>query len=379
MTVFRVVLLGVCIALTSIQAASACESASGRWISPTGEELDERALYRDLATSQAVLLGERHDRMEHHRWQLSTLAHLRAHEPDLVVGLEMFPRTVQPALDAWVNGELDERQFLRRSGWYEHWGFDPALYLPIFHLARMHGIPLVALNLERPVIQRIGQEGWDAVPAGERDHVGPAAGPSERYRERLLESFEQHADQGMPGDADAFMRAQLARDRAMAEGVATAKEEHDAPLVVALIGRGHLEYGDGVPYELTDLGLDDVAVLLPVSGEDGCGDRDPDLADALFQLDDTRHERPTPALGVILEEADADGVRVTGVTPESVAAEAGLREGDRITKAAGERLDGPGDLQQRVHRQAPGTWLPLEVERDGGTRRLIARFPPRDG
>ncbi|WP_425425063.1 ChaN family lipoprotein [Aquisalimonas asiatica] len=372
----RLLTLGLCLAIAPLSARAACELPPGGWMTPGGEPLDERVLYRELATSQAVLLGERHDRMAHHRWQLSTLAHVRAHEPHLVLGLEMFPRTVQPVLDAWVDGELDEREFLRRSGWYEHWGFDPALYLPVLHFARMHGIPLIGLNLERPVIQRIGAEGWDAVPAAERDDVGPAAGPGTRYRERLMESFEQHAEHGMAGDAEAFVRAQLARDRAMAEGISSAREEHDGALVVALIGRGHLAYGDGVPYELADLGLDDVAVLLPDGVDGDCGERDPDLADALFRLDDARHERAAPSLGVTLGEADADGVRVTGVMPESVAAGAGLEEGDRIITAAGERLKAPAELQRIIHRQAPGTWLPLEVVRDGETGQVIARFPP---
>ena len=29
-----------------------------------------------------------------------------------------------------------------------------------------------------------------------------------------------------------------------------------------------------------------------------------------------------------------------------------------------------------VQRQAPGTWLPMEIERDGGRLEFIAKFPP---
>ncbi|WP_290651371.1 ChaN family lipoprotein [Aquisalimonas sp.] len=356
----------------------ACEQP-GQWWSPGEHVLDDGTLYKDLAATDAVLLGEQHDRMDHHRWQLSTLAQLRAHAPDLVLALEMLPRSAQPALDAWIAGELDERELLHDSGWYEHWGFSPDLYLPLLHFARLHGIPVQAVNLERSVVQRIGHQGWDAVPADERDGVEPATEPSERYLERLHRVFEQHAEFGAAEDREAFVRSQLARDRAMAQGIVEAREGRDGePLVVALIGRGHLEYGDGVPQQLRDLGLEATPVLLPVSLDEQCSELDRDLARAVFTIDDDRHQLSVLSLGIGLEEPTEDtGVRVVSVMDDSVAAEAGLEAGDVVVEAAGKSLQSPGALQFIVHRQAPGTWLPLTVERNGEEQGLVARFPPR--
>jgi membrane-associated protease RseP (regulator of RpoE activity) len=47
-----------------------------------------------------------------------------------------------------------------------------------------------------------------------------------------------------------------------------------------------------------------------------------------------------PRLGVLLSGDDATGVRITGVTPESGAARAGLKAGDRLVRVAGEPVDG---------------------------------------
>ena len=47
-----------------------------------------------------------------------------------------------------------------------------------------------------------------------------------------------------------------------------------------------------------------------------------------------------PRLGVLLSGDDAAGVRITGVTPESGAAKAGLRAGDRLLRVAGEPVSG---------------------------------------
>lgn len=39
-------------------------------------------------------------------------------------------------------------------------------------------------------------------------------------------------------------------------------EDKPKPVVIGIIGCGHLEYGQGTPYQLSDLGISDTAVLL---------------------------------------------------------------------------------------------------------------------
>lgn len=360
----------------TVTPAMAGGDRAGTWCEPGGERVQDAALYRDLARQDVILLGERHDRMEHHRWQLSTIAQLRAHRNDLVIALEMLPRQAQPALDGWLDGELDEDAFLAASDWYTHWGYHPDLYLPILHFARLHGIPLRAVNLDRSLVQRIGAEGWEAVPTDERYDVGPAAAPADEYRERLQASFEGHAQRGMGGSAEAFVRAQLARDRAMAEGVVSALDAGDEPpLVVLLAGSGHMEYGHGVPEQLRDLGIDDVAVVLPRDSGAACASLEPDLARAAFLLSgDQRHELQVVRLGVVPEDGD-HGVYLSHVAEDSVAAAAELRDGDVIVRAAGRELQSADQLRRLVHQQNPGTWMPLTRLRDGEETEVIARFP----
>ena len=79
--------------------ALACQTP-GTWLDPaSGKILSSDQLMATLAGRKIVLLGETHTSMEHHRWQLHMLAGLQAHRASLVVGFEMFPRSVQPALD----------------------------------------------------------------------------------------------------------------------------------------------------------------------------------------------------------------------------------------------------------------------------------------
>src|SRR5215475_3722035 len=145
--------------------AAAC-SARGNWIDvKSGRALDRADLFRDLtAKGSVVLLGESHTDVDHHRWQLQTLAALHGRGGNVVVGFESFPRRLQGVLDDWVAGKLSDDAFLKASEWRQVWGFDPGLYMPLFQFARLNRIPMVAMNVDRTLVSRVGKEGWDAVP-----------------------------------------------------------------------------------------------------------------------------------------------------------------------------------------------------------------------
>ena len=107
------------------QSTVACQRA-GAWVDPSdGKQLAHTDVIAKAATKSVVLLGETHDDIEHHRWQLSTLAGFRAHRPDVVVGFEAFPRRLQPVLDRWTRGELQTTEFLHAAEW-RRWGYDSA-------------------------------------------------------------------------------------------------------------------------------------------------------------------------------------------------------------------------------------------------------------
>ncbi len=370
----------------------------GRWVDPASSlPLSSADLFARLAQRSTVLLGEEHDDPEHHRWQLHTIAALYGRKPDMVLGFEMFPRRVQPVLDRWVRGELSIQEFLERTGWAEVWGYDSALYLPLFHFARQNRIPMIALNVDRSLVSRVSREGWAAIPEAEREGLSDPAPPSEGYRRYLARVFaykrrfgtEQARERGAfpelgPAERDRifadpgfgrFAEAQITWDRAMAEALLAARSRGRSPLVVGIIGKGHLIHGFGVPRQLADLGVRDAAVLLPVMRDEACRGLAEDLAEAVFLLDGwSEPDTPRAFLGIAIEAGEG-GVRVLRVQEGSVAQKTGLRAGDVIVEAAGVAVRKSRDLISIVRRQAPGTWLPLMVRRNGGTLELVARFP----
>lgn len=260
----------------------------GYWFDPADNApISHAALMRAMATKSTVMLGETHDSYEIHRWQLHVLAGLHALRDDIVVGFEMFPRSVQPALDRWVEGITGVEEFLIEARWAEVWRFDPALYLPLFHFCRQFRLPMVALNCRRPLVSEVGKLGWEAIPLEDRDGVTPARPATADYRRYLFEltgGIRPDRKASSPEDAefDRFVRAQQTWDRAFACGIADAHQRFDGALVVGIIGRGHLEHGHGTPYQLADLGLQDTAVLLP--HEPAHNRAASGMADALFCL-----------------------------------------------------------------------------------------------
>lgn len=240
----------------------------GQWIDPKSAEIrTHQSVMRYVAQKRVVLLGERHDRYDIHRWQSHICASLLALRDDLAVGFEMFPLRLQPVLDEWVAGKLDAETFLERAEWGKVWGFAADLYWPLFHFCREFRVKMLALNCLRDLVTRVGKEGWDAIPQEERDGLTPARPASLAHREHLLRLTNggPPAMQGKPADApefDRFVRAQQTWDRAFACNIAAYLNEQPEALVVGIIGSGHMEYGFGTPDQLDDLGIDQVGVLL---------------------------------------------------------------------------------------------------------------------
>jgi len=372
-------------------AASACLQPA-TWLAPEDampRPLGASTLLAAMARREVVLLGEQHDDDDHHRWQLQTLAALHAQRPDMVIGFEMFPRRVQPVLDRWVAGELGVKEFLQQSEWDKVWNMPAELYLPLFQFARLNRIPMVALNVERSLTKAITERGLDAVPASQREDVGRPAPPSQEYRDYLFGIHRMHL--AMDGDDDSaarpsdsafkfFLESQTTWDRAMAEALArrvTAAPAGARPLVVGVMGSGHIRHGHGVPHQLRDLGVTSIGTLLPVPLDLECKSLRAGLADAVFAVPQPALVQPEPPrLGVRLEEHEGV-VRISEVTPGSLAERSGLKNGDRLLEVAGIAPDKITPVVLQVRQQPHGTWLPMRIGRGGDTLELIVKFPPR--
>ena len=257
----------------------------GTWICPssTGRLGDAVAT---LARRGIVLLGEQHGQAEHHRWQLDTVAALFSHRPDMLLGFEMFPRRVQPVLDRWSNGGLSEANFLREVDWPQIWGFADELYPPLFHFARTHRLPMLALNIDRATNRRIAAQGLypcrtSSGRASATLHpplrfIATGCMSGSRSTRALVKTPAQPRER-----FERFVCAQQFWDRAMAEAIGGARRDRRRPLVVGIMGSGHMNM-ETVCHQIAALGIDDVATALPWPADAEYPMIAPPIADVLF-------------------------------------------------------------------------------------------------
>lgn len=366
--------------------------APATWYTLAGDQpriAPARELFADVASRDIVLLGEQHDDADHHQWQLQTLAALHVLRPQMAIGFESFPRRVQPVLDRWIAGELTVKQFLEQTGWEKIWNFPPELYLQLFQFARINRIPIVALNVERTLTEAIANQGWDAVPAAQLEGVSRPAPASNLYQDYLFEVFKAHPRRrgGETGTADRndssfrfFVESQTTWDRAMAEALARRMDAGPGaprPLVVGIMGSEHVRNGHGVPHQLRDLGLNNIATLLPVDTRQDCESIRKGFADGVYAMPEIPRDKPSPPrLGVRLEEVEGS-VTLAAVSSGSLAEQTGLRPGDRIVSIAGIPVVKSVSVVSAVRMQPDGTWLPMQIQRGTETLDMVIKFPPR--
>ena len=351
----------------------------GDWLIPDNAQVlktTNSTVFEKIENVDFVLLGEQHDQAQHHRWQMQMLSGLVAHRDKIAIGLEMLPKTSQPALDAWVDGQLSLTEFLVQANWYETWRFDVELYMPILNFARENQVPLYALNIPRKVISQISASGWDSNMS---DTAKPAPA-SQTYKSMLKEVFQYH-DGSDDKQLEFFIQAQLMWDRAFAKGLKEAKDE-TSRLVVGIIGSGHLTYGHGVEHQLNSIGEYDIVTWIPTNTGLACTSLElinhngELIADAVFitpksVIKDTKHK-----LGLFLLDGE-DGIVVGDVLADSIANKSGFQTNDIIVAAAGKPVKTSGELIAIIQNQTPGYWLPIKIKRNEELKELLARIPPQ--
>lgn len=220
----------------------------------TGKALSFDAFLDALARAEVVFLGEQHTDETTHRVELAVYEGLLARRSGKVVlALEMFERDVQPDLDAYVAGRLDEPAFLSRA---RPWGNYPTAYRPLIEMARAAGRPVVASNFPAPLRQRLAKEGPAALAAleGETRRDAPATllPNTAAYWRRADNAIRSH--RGMMGGGDdkdqRLYSTQSLWDNAMGEACALALDAHPRHSVLHVNGGFHSAYWDGTVHQL---------------------------------------------------------------------------------------------------------------------------------
>jgi len=308
--------------------------------------------------ARVVVVGETHTRYDHHLVQLEILKHLYQKSPNIALGVEWFQQPFQQYLDAYIAGDITEKEMLRSTEYFSRWRYNYRLYRPILQFARENGIPVIALNASRELTKALAHNDLDDLPEDLRSQLPSSYDWSdEAYEKRIRDVFELHPE--YQGEFENFLRSQLTWDESMAERASLYLQENPDASMLVLAGSGHVMFGSGIPNRIQRrIEIEPVTVLvsddhLPVAN---------DIADFLVMSVEQSLE-PDGLIGAIL---DTNGKLLTimGFSHDSAARDAGLEKGAVIVGVDDEPVGSFSDFKVAIIDKRRGDSIELHYLED---------------
>lgn len=202
---------------------------------------------------QVVYLAETHTDTADHRAQLEIVQALAEQagleDREVAIALEMFQRPFQPALDAYLAGEMTESELMAQSEYETRWGYDWEFYAPILRYAKAEKIAAIALNTPTEITRKVADSGLNSLSPADFADIPPLADidiADPAYRTRMVEAFEAHGGVGNSLGFENFFAAQVLWDETMADRIVQQLIEKPAQQVIVLVGEGHVAYNQGI-------------------------------------------------------------------------------------------------------------------------------------
>ena len=219
---------------------------------------DAQAVER-LQDARIVLVGEHHNNADHHLAQLRVIQALHRAGRKVAVGMEMFRKESQQALDRWSAGQTDEAQFV--DIFNDNWTYGWKLYRPILIHARDNQLPVVGLNVSRKITGQVAYHGFASLSDEQKGSLeGIACIVTPEYREFVQKAYGAHGHGKMKFDR--FCEAQLVWDSAMAINAIEFLNQNPEHIMVLIAGSGHARKL-GIPTQLKKRGNLPYIVVLP--------------------------------------------------------------------------------------------------------------------
>jgi len=343
---------------------------------PTGLTISPDGMMDMISGARLVCVGETHDNIHAHRVELTVIRELFRRFPGrIAIGMEMFRKPQQDALDRWTRGELTELAFLKEANWYDNWGSDFGYYRDILLFAKENRIDVVALNPSGELQEEVSRTGLDNVSEEVRSKL-PEIGEADPYqREAMKAVYGSHLPTG--GMFDSFFRVQMLWEETMAESIVDywKSPRGEGKKMVTITGGWHVRYGFGLPKKVIRRMPVPYVIVLPeeteIPPEKMDQQMDVDLpaipllpSDFVWYVPYEDLEGKRVRMGVRLPGKD-DAPVIQSVAEGSPAEKAGVRPGDVIVSFDGQPVRDTVDILYLVARKREGDKAALVLRRNG--------------
>lgn len=252
------------IAFTLLASANLTAFAAPNILKVESKRSVEYSQFLDaIEPSDVIFIGETHDDKKHHENQLDIIRRLHARNISLAIGLEMFSIDSQQQLDDWTNGKLDEESF--KKIYARNWSYDWQLYRDIFMFAREKHIPMIALNVPKPIISKVMRQGSAALNDADKRVLPPHMSwtlntPQTEYLKRITGQVFGNKPAVLPFAN--FCAAQALRNNVLAWSILKYADKNPKNKAIVLTGTWHA-IKNGAPEQLAQYGNRKYTVVLP--------------------------------------------------------------------------------------------------------------------
>jgi uncharacterized iron-regulated protein len=219
-----------------------------RLFTATGQPADYDQMMRELAQADVVLFGEQHNDALAHWLELQVAKDLvKLKKPgQLVLGLEMFERDVQPLVAQYAAGTLADTAFERQARPWPNYATD---YRPLLQFARDNHLPVVGTNAPRPFAKAVAQRSLtalDKLPAADRALLAPLPLKVDYDLPGYKNMAAMFGGDGQAhgGGARNIIQAQALKDATMAHFIAGGRQPGQT--LLHLNGSYHSDHHDGI-------------------------------------------------------------------------------------------------------------------------------------
>jgi uncharacterized iron-regulated protein len=350
---------------------------------PEGDLITFAQLSNDLDTTPVIFIGESHDQIEHHQIQVRMIQDLAAKGKDVVIGMEMFERSQQAALDRWSQGLLTEEEFLKEVHWDTTWAMDYELYKGILDAARTHHLKVLGLNAPRDLVRKVAENGIQGLSSEDRKTLPEIDLTDGEHRAYIAGIYKGH-DKGSAKDFENFYEAQCLWDEGMADSLSEflKSPRAEGKTVLVFAGSGHIVFGFGIPNRFHRRNpIPYQSILLKAWREKMDGDltftgASLPLADFLWITQPNPPEKKRPRIGVMLKtKEDLTGLVIEKVLPGSPAEKAGLLPGDQFIAVEGKEVTKVKDIHKALEEKGWGNDVTLTILRNGLSREIVVTLP----
>ncbi|MEW5950281.1 MAG: ChaN family lipoprotein [Elusimicrobiota bacterium] len=241
--------------LISVSAVCSSQEQSPFYSVKEKKFLSFEEVSASISAADAVYVGETHDKESCHKAQLEALKVLdKAKNEKVAVGFEMLNSSLQPILDEFASGAIDEAAFLEKVNWKKEWGFDYNLYKPIFDYIRLKKLKALALNIPRKIVSKTARGGLKVLDEEDKKFLPEKikVNKDKKYTKYLKETFGGHGDNPMNKimTFDNYRLSMAVWNESMADKAASFLKENKDWSVLIVAGNGHVMYNAAIPWSM---------------------------------------------------------------------------------------------------------------------------------